>query len=200
MLRENSLNTERPTHLRPDEVAAEAFNRFAGRLIALARTKLDSRARQKLDPEDIVQSVYRSFVRRQAAGEFSLVSWDSLWGLLTRITVWKCHDKVKHFRAQSRDVRREVAASQLSLGPENQGLFDRNPTPAESAMLTEAVEQLMRRLDDPGRQMLTLALQGYSAQEIGLQVGRGERTVQRLLARVRKWLGKKSVAEEPKSS
>ena len=47
------------------EAATEIFHRFAARLIALARTRLDSRVRQKVDPEDVVQSVFRSFFIRQ---------------------------------------------------------------------------------------------------------------------------------------
>ena len=67
--------------------AAEVFRRFAGRLIAWRGTKLDARICRKVDPEDIVQSVYRSFFSRHQAGRFDLATWDSLWSLLTVITV-----------------------------------------------------------------------------------------------------------------
>ena len=53
-----------------DESARQLFCRFASRLIGLARIHLDRRIRQKVDPEDVLQSVYRSFFRRQAEGEF----------------------------------------------------------------------------------------------------------------------------------
>ena len=41
--------------------AAEVFRRFANRLIGLARTHLDARVRQKVDPEDVMQSALKSF-------------------------------------------------------------------------------------------------------------------------------------------
>jgi hypothetical protein len=64
--------------------------RFASRLIALARAELDSRIRQKVDPEDVLQSVYKSFFRRHAEGEFDLDGWDRLWAVLATITINKC--------------------------------------------------------------------------------------------------------------
>ena len=65
-----------------DEAAsAEVFERFTGRLIALARSRLDQRLQGKVEPEDVLQSVSRSFFVRQRDGKFSLDGWDSLWSL-----------------------------------------------------------------------------------------------------------------------
>lgn len=68
----------------------EVFRRFAGRLVGLARARLDQRLPTKVDPEDVVQSAFRSFFVRCADDRFDLGSWDSLWSLLTVITVRKC--------------------------------------------------------------------------------------------------------------
>jgi RNA polymerase sigma-70 factor, ECF subfamily len=54
--------------------------------------------------------------------------------------------------------------------------------------LTETVEELLRSLDEPDRPIVTLALQGYSASEISEQVKRSERSVYRILERIRKKL------------
>src|SRR5437773_1756774 len=66
-----------------DKAAREIVGRFTARLIALARTHLDQRLKQKVDPEDVLQSVYKSFFVRFAQGQFELKNWESLWGLLT---------------------------------------------------------------------------------------------------------------------
>jgi DNA-directed RNA polymerase specialized sigma24 family protein len=55
-------------------------------------------------------------------------------------------------------------------------------------MLTETVERLLAELAGRDRAIVTLALQGYSAVEICEQLGRPERTVYRVLGRVRKRL------------
>src|SRR5262245_48213204 len=91
-----------------DRAAAAVFDRVARRPAGLARARLDQRVRTQADPEDIVQSVYRSFFTRYGAGQFDLASWDGLWGMLVRIAERKCINKRLHAQAQRRDVRREV--------------------------------------------------------------------------------------------
>jgi RNA polymerase sigma-70 factor (ECF subfamily) len=143
---------------------------------------------QKLDPEDVVQSAWRSFFVRHGNGEFTLTNWDSLWGLLAIITLRKCGHCAEHFHAACRDVRRESAAAVSSDADVLWEAFALDPTPSQAAILTETVERLMAQLNERERQMLTLCLQGFSVPEISLQVARTQRTVRRLLERVRRWL------------
>jgi RNA polymerase sigma-70 factor (ECF subfamily) len=51
------------------DAARAVFDRFARRLAALAAARLPAVLRSKLDPEDVVQSAFRTFFRRQAAGD-----------------------------------------------------------------------------------------------------------------------------------
>src|SRR5206468_8875797 len=69
------------------EAAREVFDRYARRLVGLAAAKLPGFARAKLDPEDVVQSVFRTFFRRHADGQFRPEHWDALWSLLAVLTV-----------------------------------------------------------------------------------------------------------------
>lgn len=66
--------------------------------------------------------------------------------------------------------------------------MDRQPLPEEAAMLAELVAQLMDKLDERQRQILTMRLQGYSIEEISDEVGRTERTVIRILNHIREQL------------
>ena len=61
----------------------------------------------------------------------------------------------------------------------------REPTPDEAAMLAETLEQLMRPMDQRQRKMVVLVLQGLNEREISDNVGRSQRTVRRLLQRVK---------------
>jgi RNA polymerase sigma-70 factor (ECF subfamily) len=171
-----------------DAAAAAVFDRFAQRLLALARRRLDRLLRPKVDPEDVLQSVYRSFFRRHAEGQYDLESWDGLWGMLTVITLRKCGRSARRFRSACRDVQREVSLPPPGTDAAGFEAGGREPTPSEAARLTETLEQVMRDLTPRERVILVLSLQGYSSSEISDQVGRTERTVQRVLERVRRRL------------
>jgi len=176
--------------------AAEVFRRFAGRLIALAHAELDARLRRKVDPEDIVQSVYRSFFTRHRAGQFDLATWDALWSLLTVITVRKCLNRAKYYRAKCRDAAGETDGSACGDGTVEQGeAIDREPTPLEAAVLAETVEQMMRGLEPDDRTIIELSLQGYTAAEISARVGRAERTVARVRERIKRRLERMKLEE-----
>lgn len=171
--------------------AAEVFRRFANRLIGLARTHLDARVRQKVDPEDVMQSALKSFFVRHQGGQFDLAGWDNLWSMLVVITLRKCGHQVEHYRAACRDVQREQTPAPRSAddsAPSWEAVAA-EPTPSQAALLAEAVEQVMQSLgDDRERRILELSLQGYKPVEISTEVGRSERTVQRVLDRVRRRL------------
>jgi RNA polymerase sigma-70 factor (ECF subfamily) len=189
---ENSSFIELMDRLKSGEDAAarEVFVRFTTRLVALARRNLDARLAVKLDPEDVVQSVYKSFFIRQREGTLEAGSWDGLWGLLTMITVRKCADRAAFYKADKRNVTRELAgADDDSPGLAAEIALDRDPLPEEAAVLTETVEALFRTVDDPDEHtILELSLQGFSAVEISEKVGRSERTVRRLREKLRKRL------------
>src|SRR5262249_6479361 len=128
-------------------VADDVFHRFAGRLVALARSRLDLDLRRKVDPEDIVQSVFKSFFRRQGAGEYEVANWDTLWSLLAMITVHKAGFRIRYYRAARRNGERDPASIRYSqeFNAEWEAIA-REPTPAQAAMLTETVEELMKML------------------------------------------------------
>jgi RNA polymerase sigma-70 factor (ECF subfamily) len=163
-----------------DAAAQELFGRFARQLIALALRHIDAGLRHKVDPEDVVQSVYKSFFRRYGDGNLDVVNWNSLWGLLTLITVRKCAERVSYHRAECRDAARETSPppeEQAAPWPEP---FGREPTPLEAVVLSETVEKLFAGLDEQERAVLELSLQGYSTREISERLGRAERTVRLL--------------------
>ena len=74
---------------RDDAAAQELFERFTHQLITLALRHVESGLRHKVDPEDVVQSTFKSFFYRYGEGKLEVVNWNSLWGLLTLITVRK---------------------------------------------------------------------------------------------------------------
>jgi RNA polymerase sigma-70 factor, ECF subfamily len=172
-----------------DAAAQRVFERFARQLIGLTRRQFDQRLAHKVDPEDVVQSAYKSFFVRHQAGQLTVENWNSLWKLLTIITLRKCADRVEYHKAARRDAAREARAPADPDRPAPwQETFDRAPLPEEAAILAETLEGLYASMDADERPILELSLQGYTVPEISDRLGRAERSVRRLRERIRKRL------------
>ena len=168
-----------------DAAAREVFEKFAARLIGLARGQFNQLLARKVDPEDVVQSAYKSFFVRHRAGKLEVGDWDGLWHMLTLITLRKCADRAQYFKARRRDVGREAGGDQPDAVL---AALDREPKAEEAVILAETVENLFRDVSAHERPVLELSLQGYTVPEICERLGRAERTVRRLRERVRKRL------------
>jgi RNA polymerase sigma-70 factor (ECF subfamily) len=166
-----------------DAAAGEVVARFSLRLAGLARSRMNGQLRQKIDADDVLQSVFKSFFVRHADGQFEPTGWDSLWTLLSVIAVRKCCTHWKYYQADRRNVGREAPIEDDSSATWEP--FDREPTPDEAAAAADTVEQLMRSLDSRGREILSLRLQGRLVEEIAGEIGCAERTVRRVLDRVK---------------
>lgn len=162
------------------DAAGLVFERFAHRLLALARGHLDGRTRRLVDPEDVLQSVFRSFFARHADGQFELIDWNGLWAMLVVLTLRKCGRKVRHLRAARRDVRREDAAEWESLAD--------GPTPDEAAALCDLLDALRQRCGAEDWPLVALCLHGHTHAEVADRAGCTERTVRRVVARARQRL------------
>ena len=131
-----------------DGAARVVFSRYVDRLVALARSRLDRQIRQKEDPEDVVQSVFRSFFAHQDAGEFRLTGWDSLWALLAMLAVRKCARRRERWRSKKRAVDREIqVGAACSVSASEWDIIGAEPLPEDAAVLAETLELLLQPLD-----------------------------------------------------
>lgn len=179
-----------------ERAAAELFQRYASRLIALARSRLSVKLAQRVDPEDVVQSAYRSFFGDTKDGRCEVQRGGDLWQLLVTITLHKLHDQVKRHRRAKRAVDRERnIGSDESWSSVEAHLATQAPSPMEAVALTDEVEQIMRELKPLYRRILELRLQGYNIDEIAAHTQSGERTVRRVLEQVKEQLSKQRLRE-----
>jgi len=171
------------------QAATDLFRRYADRLIALARSRLPAKVHQRVDAEDVVQSVYRSFFAGAKEGRYDLQRGGQLWRLLVTITLHKVYRQVTRNTRDKRAVGREKNiedAEGLLAVPLS--LLAREPSPLEVITLTDEIEQIMRGLKPHYRRMLELRLQGYNVFEIADETKSGERTVRRVLDQVKQHL------------
>jgi ECF sigma factor len=89
------------------DAAEKLFARYAQRLTRLAEQHLSRKLAGRLDGEDVVQSVFRTFFRRSATGEFRIDSSAQLWQLLVKITLLKARAKARYHTADKRDAGAE---------------------------------------------------------------------------------------------
>jgi len=165
------------------------FDLYATRLIALANQKLSPSMRQRLDGEDIVQSVYRSFYRRASDNQYTLESDGQIWRLLAAITLCKVQRYVEFHTAQKRSILREVRAEELTIEIASDGLTG-TPDELDVVAAADVLEHTLAELDDLQKRIIRLRISGETVSDIARLTLRSERTVRRLL---------KSVAEKLKA-
>jgi RNA polymerase sigma-70 factor (ECF subfamily) len=156
------------------DAAALLFARYARQLTRLAEQHLSRKMAARLDGEDVVQSAFRTFFRRSAAGEFRIDSSAQLWRLLVRITVLKARARARQHTA----ARRDPGAEQPGGG---------------EAGLLEAVTR------EPGPdycQVLTLRLEGHAVAEIAPRLGVSRQTIYRALELLQRRLTDSTAADE----
>jgi RNA polymerase sigma-70 factor (ECF subfamily) len=156
--------------------AAELFHRYAQRLSRLAEQRLSRRLAGRVDGEDVVQSVFRTFFRRSARGDFRIDTSAQLWRLLLKITLVKVCGQARRHQAGRRDAGAEAADDGWLAEA-----AAREPGPEDAAVLTDQIEALLRGLPPAYCQLLELRLQGHGVSDIAQQLGVVRQTVHRML-------------------
>src|SRR5438034_7863551 len=88
------------------EAAEQLYRRYADRLRALTRRKSSAVLASRMDPDDIVQSVFRNFFHAAREGGYDVPPGEDLWKLLLVIALNKIRARGTFHRAAKRDVRR----------------------------------------------------------------------------------------------
>jgi RNA polymerase sigma factor (sigma-70 family) len=177
-----------------DASAAERlWERYAMRLVELARRRLKDAPKQVADEEDVAASVFHSLCRGAAAGRFENVkNRDDLWWLLLAITKQKVVDHVRREMAQKRGGGRIQSESGLSRNSDDSHgfaldhLIGDEPTPEFALMLQEQHSRLLGLLrDDRLRQIAVFRIEGLTVPEIAADLGVSTRSVERKLQLIR---------------
>lgn len=174
------------------QAASQLWQRYAVRLIALARSRLSQQVSSQLDPEDVVQSVYRRFFSHAKDEHYVLKQSGDLWKLLVAITLHRVQDQHRRHRARKRALgeAHPLHDTEKAAGIDA-GILAADPAPEQAAMVADELKQVLLGLDTEQREMVALRLEGYELEEIARQMQRNERTVRRVLKAVRERLQKR---------
>src|SRR5438132_13746511 len=92
-----------------EQAALELYRRYVPRLRRLARRQCASIFPQRLDADDIVQSVFCAFFQAARKGYYDVPDGEDLWKLLLVIALNKVRTKRAYHQAAKRDVRQTVS-------------------------------------------------------------------------------------------
>jgi RNA polymerase sigma-70 factor (ECF subfamily) len=174
-----------------DSQAGHQFwKRYGPTLQRLAHKHLAAWLQRRVDPEDVVQSACRSFLRHLQAGEYQLTDEQGLLALLSAITLNKVLMKSRFHRAKRRDVLREEHARAANGTGMSLEVAAPDPSPDEAAAFAEQFQEFLSGLDSEERRIIDLRLQGQSNSAIATALHRTDRWVRKLVARMRDRLGR----------
>jgi RNA polymerase sigma-70 factor, ECF subfamily len=180
-------------HVRND-AAQRLWERFAPRLCALVRRRLNARIRVREDEDDIVQSLFLGFFAAQRADGAALRGREDFWRLMVRMTLCRVANVVHHHQRARRDVRREQAlmrqsrTSEDGMGPSAVMARSRELSPEDEVISQLELERILGGLDEVQRRILTRKLEGFTNAQIGCEIHRTERTVELKLRLIRRTL------------
>jgi RNA polymerase sigma factor (sigma-70 family) len=166
------------------DAARQIVERYFDRMLLLARRRISQRLSSRVDPEDIVQSVFRTFFVRLKDGEFVFQDQDDLCKLLMRITLHKTLRQVAFHKAAKRNPNMETGQGDRHA-EQLMALFDREPSAEATVTFLDQLEHFLDRLEPQTRQIIEMRLQGYSNDEICKELGTYDRKIRRAVERVR---------------
>jgi RNA polymerase sigma-70 factor (ECF subfamily) len=166
------------------DASTELYLRYAQRLMALATAQTSSDLIRRVDPEDIVQSVFRTFFRRAALGQYTVPEGEELWKLLLVIALNKIRATAAYHRAGKRDVKRTFSGEAYDLAIQSEAGHDETAL----AALRLVIESLLQDLPESHRKMIEMRIEGHEVNEIATTVQRSKRSVERELQEFRRRL------------
>ena len=174
-----------------DDAATAIYLRYAKRLQRLAEAQTGGELAVRLDPEDVVQSVFRTFFRRAAEGHYQIPDGEELWKLFLVIALNKIRGLGQYHRAAKRDVdqTKDFAKVEPFIASHTSG--------DEHAynVLRMTIDDIMKNLTASQREIVMLRIEGSHINEIAEKTGRAKRSIERVLQQFRESLSEQLQAE-----
>jgi RNA polymerase sigma-70 factor (ECF subfamily) len=163
------------------DAATQLYLRYAEHLHALVVGQCGVDLAPRVSPEDIVQSVFRTFFRRVARGQYDVPEGEELWQLFLVIALHKIRSTARFHRAAKRDVR--VTTTGLSDTLPSRQLVA--PDELARTTLSLVIDELLDSLPDSMRAIVELRIEGHEVEEIVGRTQRSRRSVERALQEFR---------------
>jgi RNA polymerase sigma-70 factor (ECF subfamily) len=159
------------------DAATELYLRYAERLHALAAAQCGADLAARLDPEDLVQSIFRTFFRRAVEGHYDVPEGEELWKLFLVIGLNKIRATGAHHRAAKRDISATADGAAYDQALQRAAARDE----ASLTSLRLVIDEILASLPEAQRRMVELRIEGFEVKEIAQQTQRSKRSVERAL-------------------
>lgn len=166
------------------DAATELYFRYAERLRKLARAKASTELQREIDAEDMIQSVFRTFFRRAADGQYDLPEGDELWRLLLVIGLNKIRSLAIYHHAEKRNLDKKIVGESAEIAFLEQGDSDH----VALSILKMTIDEMLVLMPPDYREIVDLRIAGYGVAEIAEKSGRAKRSVERILKEFRQKL------------
>lgn len=163
-----------------DQAATEFYERYVKRVFGLVHQQMADHLRASIQPEDIVQSVFKSIFRGLTTGDYNAPQSGSLWQLVAIVAVHKVRRNARRRMAGKRDERRTQSLDALENSDATSG-----STPEEFEV---AIREAIDGLKPLEQEVVMLRVQGYSVEEISDKLQRSRRGIERNLHAIREKL------------
>ncbi len=174
-----------------EEDAATAIHlRYAKRIKLLAKAQMGAWLSARVEPDDIVQSVFCTFFQQAAEGRYQIPEGEELWKLLLVITLNEIRALGLYHSAAKRDVKKTIGLVKVKRSVQSD-----NPTEAAYNLLRLTVNDLLDELPEDRRAIVALRIDGHVVKQIAEDTKKSKRSVERILQDFRKQL-RASLEEE----
>ena len=153
-----------------DDAATSLYTRYAERLLKLADRNTGDDLSARIDAEDIVQSVFRTFFRRVSDGHYQIPEGEELWKLLLVIALNKVRVTAVHHRAIKRDVSHTKSLGDADIVQS-----------APSLVLRLTIEEVLATLPPTHHQVIRDRIDGREISEIAARGVLSRRSIERIL-------------------
>lgn len=169
-----------------EEAVWALLDRYTRNLVRAVRRRLPHEIRTKLDSMDIVQSVWKSFLRGGARPPEN-ASVEQFAAYLFGMARLKTLEKHRRYTRHAKfDIRREQPLGTIK-GANPEGRNDqhctdyRHESPSTVAEIRDDWKQALCKVGDRGRQVVQLRLQGLTLDEVAQRMAISKSTVRRIL-------------------
>ena len=166
------------------DAATALYVRYANRLQALAKKQTSQSLSPRFDPEDVVQSVFRTFFRRASEGCYEVPVGEELWQLLLVMALNKIRKLGSFHRADKRDAGLTVVSEHYNEVPA--GISGDDAIAYQTMKMV--IDELMLKLPHSQDRIIQLRIEGHEVNEIAQLTQRSKRTVERILQQFRQQL------------